>query len=180
MNQQETTYKRKYRWMMSGELPGGELKDMFVKVIARPNLHIEEIQNEDGSILLGKATWEEFTRTTSEKLNWDVVMPSISTEKPKDRLGKFFIKLYDGCGVLLKEWHLEDAWISKIKQVNESYCYEDSGLEIRIRYESAKYINEPSLPLGTGCCPPIANSPNAICPNCKHEFKHFPITNILY
>ena len=190
----EVTFKRKWRWTLEGELPNGKFKSIFVKVTTRPNLKIEQNEidlNGEKVFIPGKAEWDEISVTSyGGDTDWDIINQSIildAKEKPSaEKLGKFILSLYDGCGCLLEEWHLEEAYFSYIdfEEIDHS-CTDDPYVIYTIKFFNCRYINKfENVPMSNkiGTLNENNTNNNVTCPNCKHEFKHFsfPLNNIIY
>jgi len=196
---ENVVYKRKFRWTIEGNLPGGRLEPIFVKVAARPCLNIEEteIKTEYGkSWIPGKAEWETLTVTIWEvaqddKKIWPVLWPSyIETTggeyPPQDKLGSFKLVLYDGCGVVMEEWELNDAYISALRfgELDHSSS-EYTSIEATIRYKNVKYKSmhectaknlPPTRSMGIGSL----GGSKVKCPKCEHEFTTPGNCNIIF
>jgi len=57
---------RKFRWTCEADFPGGKTKPIYVKVNARPNLNIEEVEKnflDAKAWIPGKQEWEQLTTT---------------------------------------------------------------------------------------------------------------------
>lgn len=183
----ELTFKRKFRWTIEGTLPGGELKPVFVKVMKRPTLQVDETNFLDPkSFIPGKGKWDVINITT-----WDVneefkkvIISSVFEDPTKTPLlSTFKIVLYDGCGFGLEEWELEQAYIRKLSYLPIEDDIEN--IEIEISYEQAKYKSfyskfpdqtptpTPTLPMGMR---PMGSMGMGFighktkCPKCEHEF----------
>lgn len=164
----ELIFKRKFRWTLSGQLPGGEFKETFVRIAARPNFTIEETEI---NFIPNKPAWEQITATTYdvENIDWfilgsafppekvsltqkkyrnieepfevsfsDDIGQILSKEEKKEILSEFSLKLYDGCGILIEEWALKDACVSAI---NFRALGDNEDLELTIKYKQTEYIN---------------------------------------
>ena len=99
---------------------------------------------------------------------------------------EFILSLYDGCGCLLEEWHLEEAYFSYIdfEEIDHS-CTDDPYVIYTIKFFNCRYINKfENVPMSNkiGTLNENNTNNNVTCPNCKHEFKHFsfPLNNIIY
>lgn len=188
---ENVVFKRKFRWTLEGTLPGGELKPLFVKVAARPNLNIEEIEQQNGTWIPGKAEWEAITITVWEATDefWKVVTPSVHVdpgEAPEEKLGTFKLTLYDGCGFPLETWELFKGYIASVNfgDLDFSSC-ELPTIEFTVKYKEVKYLPNPdrpslSYPATTGGMGLGKLGGNKVkCPKCEHEFTQ-PGCNIIF
>ena len=189
-------FKRKFRWTVEGELPGGKLEPLFVKVTARPIIEETEINFLSAKTWIpGKAAgWEAMTITAWELENnakfWSVIQSAFDenpVECPPEKYSKFIFKLYDGCGCLMESWEISEAYVSKFNFVELDYSSTElTDVEMVIRYKKVVYNNglEPGKsaeylphPLGLGM---LGSPQKAKCPKCNHEFVVGPNPNILY
>jgi hypothetical protein len=180
-------FKRKWRWTIEGNLPGGRLEPIFVKVAARPQLNIEEIEVKVGNTTSwtpGKAEWEVLTVSLwdvapDDKKIWPVLGSSyVETTDGKypnsDKLSTFKLVLYDGYGVVMEEWELSEAYVSKFEFFDESP--ECTSVEVIIRYKKVEYKSMhkswPSNPPSTtGMGLGSLGGSKVKCPKCEHEFS---------
>lgn len=183
-------FKRKFRFTIEGDLPGGKLEQTFVKVAARPQIDIEETEINflaNKTWVPRKTLWEEMTVTVFEggtENTFKTIMPSVCESggdyPPQEKLGTFKVKLYDGCGCLLETWELHDAFIPKIRFGELDYSSSEiADFELQIRYKTITYTNS----LTAGKMEYLPNYPAArkvTCPNCKHEFPIGPDPSIIY
>lgn len=186
---ENVVFKRKFRWTIEANLPGGRLEPTFVKVKRRPNLNIEEteVKTEYGKTWIpGKAEWEAITitmwdMTEGGKQNfWPIVMPSMVPD-PKEwpaqeKLGEFKLVLYDGCGVVIEAWEMSEAFISAVR-FEDSFPTEPAGVEFTIRYKNVKYKHEATANRGMGLG--SLGGSKVKCPKCEHEFST-PGCNIIF
>ena len=77
--------RRKFRWTLAGDLPGGQFKETFVKVSARPNL--EPLQEIDylstKTFIPNKPQWEQCCVTildVSNDFDWEIVKSALGEE----------------------------------------------------------------------------------------------------
>jgi len=179
-------FKRKFRWTVEGETAGGKLEPMFVKMNTRPQVEIEETEINflgNKTWVPGKQYWESLNITTwdldPKTEFWKVIYASMHAdatgEVPLEKLGKFKLCLYDGCGCLIEWWEINDAYINKVNfiELDHSSC-EVVDVELGIKYKSVTYKN--ALATGEHKYLPGYNAPSnkATCPNCKHEFPFAP------
>jgi hypothetical protein len=203
---ENVVFKRKFRWTIEATLPGGKIEPTFVKVNHRPNLNIEEteVKTEYGTTWVpGKAEWEALTITmwdmseTDQKNFWPTALPSMvpdPAEYPaQDKLGTFKLVLYDGCGVVMEEWELQDAFISAMRFEDTCSPCDPVGVEFTIRYKNVKYTSNCGPNCGKCTTPnrPSASSNMAMglgalggrkmkCPKCEHEFTTPGNCNIVF
>jgi hypothetical protein len=82
---------------------------------------------------------------------WGVLCKCLAQWEKGEELktyGSGILKLYDGSGLLLEEWHLKKL-IAKSVSFGDLCCYgyEEDELEIKWQYDSATWINKPpSIP----------------------------------
>ena len=200
---ENVVYKRKFRWTIEANLPGGKIEQTFVKVNHRPQLNIEEteVKTEHGTTWIpGKAEWEALTVTmwdmseADQKNFWPATMPSMIPDPveypPQEKLGTFKLVLYDGCGVVMEEWELNDAFISAVR-FEDTLCPSDlPGIEFTIRYKNAKYTSNCGPDYGKCTTPNLPPSRNmglgalggtkTKCPKCEHEFTTPGNCNIIF
>lgn len=195
---ENVVFKRKFRWTIEANLPGGRLEPTFVKVNHRPNLNIEETEIKLGdnatAWIPGKAEWEALTitmweLTEADKQNfWPVVMPSMIPDPKEwpaqDKLGSFKLVLYDGCGVVMEEWELSDAFISAMRFEDTLSPCEPCGVDFTIRYKNVKYkpmheATAKNLPATRGMGLGSLGGSKVKCPKCEHEFST-PGCNIIF
>lgn len=130
----ELVFKRKFRWTLSGQLPGGEFKETFVKIAARPNCPIEETEIDYLSskmFIPNKPAWEQITATTydTENIDWTVLGSAFPSEK-----------------VPLKSQ-------KKYRNIEEPFeiSYSDDISQILSKEEKKEILGEFSLKLYDGC-----------------------------
>jgi hypothetical protein len=164
----EIVFKRKYRWVLSGEFPSGKVEPMFVKVDARPTVKIEEVEVnfQDGKCFVpGKAQWDvivvNIIEAEQEKLK------AIYDNAESKEAGTIFLHLLDWCGTELEKWELLDAKIANMKFFEWDHSSTSMvDVELNISYENVKYSNNCVSSTGLGCL----GKPKTKCPNCSHEF----------
>lgn len=168
-----TVYKRKFRWTIEGKFPGGEIEQHFVKVAARPELSIEEVEL-NGVKFPASQKWQSVTVTSYDqpKQMYSALTESyfeVPKECPAEKKGTVTLRLYDGCGWLLESWELNGAYFSKASFIE----YDTDDVELTIQYDSAKYTAKENLTsLPPHLSPPPPAPPKIKCPNCQHEFTH--------
>jgi hypothetical protein len=184
-------FKRKFRWTVEADLPGGKIEPMFVKVNARPTPDIEETEINflNGKTWLPKDGWQDMTISTwdldAKEDFWKVIYPSLIAEGEcsPENYGKFKVCLYDGCGCMLESWTLEDAYISNVNfselDHSSSECVD---IEMNIRYKKATYKSEmlSGQYLNGGMGLGSFGNYKVTCPNCKYEFAALPTSSIVY
>ena len=189
----ETVFKRKFRWTLEGNIPGGRIEPMFVKVSARPNLEIEETHLNGTPIACTKPEWEQITFTTfgfdewtddKKQEFWKVLSScwNSETQLPCNETGEFKIVLYDGCGNAIEEWEFKEAYISGIifSELDHSPS-EPTEFELTIKYKTVIYNAVTNFRPAIAPAPAIApmNFGMGIgqigklvkCPKCEFEFK---------
>lgn len=185
----DMVFKRKFRWTF--EIQGfcdnekNVVPEHFVKTAARPNLAIEETEINHLNARMwipGKASWETMTVTymdvAHEQMrtlyNWlatvyDFTDPVNLTMGNKGDWGATgVLSLYDGCGVLLETWYLENMWPTAINFGELDYASsEEATIELTLRYSDVKFKS---------FCPEFV--PQSCCSGCgttvkKSGFKSF-------
>ena len=195
----DVVFKRKFRWVLEADLPGGKLEPRFVKVAARPNLNIEEVEiNYLGNTawIPGKSEWQVIHATIWEIEKddkfWSVITSvfpmdpplKVGEYPPPEKLGTFKLTLYDGCGNAMEEWELKEAFVEAINfgELDHSST-EELNVELTIKYKPVNYkanTSEAPLPshpkmgsMGLGSL-----GTKRKCPNCNHEWND--CTNIIF
>src|SRR3989344_819847 len=154
MAQEQTnvSFKRKYRWIIEGDLPGGKLPPYFCKVTARPTLNIDDKKWETIAVTLfefdlNDATLWKIIETSS-------ILDAMPAVAPPEKLGNFKITLYDGWGFPLEEWIITEAYFCKVVREELDHtstsCF---GVELTICYKniSWKYLYKPKLTMCPNC-----------------------------
>lgn len=135
-------FKRKNRWTfeIENQTCGWKVPTLFVKVAARPNISIEEVEINflnDKTWIPGKAAWESITITYMDvaggNLNGEGNLGVLGlyswlasvyeftasnggkvlrrqASKRADYSGTGTLRLFDGCGHELERWIFEDIW----------------------------------------------------------------------
>ena len=175
----EFTFKRKYRWTVEANFPSGHWEETFVKVSARPNLKIEEIEivNEAGEkfFVPGKQEWEDITFSYFD-IPGEKSTLICNACKAGDS-GNIKLRLYDGCGQLLEIWEFSDAIAKDVLFMDPEF------IEVTVKYANVRYTPQknysyseatklgqalmlrPNDVFGLG---PIGK--NVSCPSCNHQF----------
>lgn len=175
--------KKKYRWVCQITNCKGEVLPAYLcKMSGQPSLTIEETELNflNQKIWIpGKASWETITVTFLDGvdpgstsgttanlalLNWlsgvyDFANPNQfcryqqSTAR-QDYIGKMILYMFDGCGNVLSQWTINDAWPTSIKFDDLDYTSSDNlGIELTIRYSDVLYTSycPNGTPSGCGC-----------------------------
>lgn len=159
----DVIFKRKFRWTLSIESNGGcyfNVPPHFVKVAGRPSISFEETEVNflnDKMWIPGKASWEPITVTyldnnqnsSVELLKWltsvfDFTSPTSKkmSSKRSSYSGLARLTLYDGCGGVMEEWELQDAWPQAINFGDLDYSSSDiAEIELTLRYSMVKYTS---------------------------------------
>lgn len=180
MENTQVVFKRKFRWLMEASLPAGKIKPVFIQMLTRPQIEIEEINYLSTKWWIpGKCKWEQinFTVIEFEETNYQTIGSAFvenlpEDEFPKDKLGTFKLSLLDGCGTLMESWELKDAVITTLA-LSGFTSHETQSLELTVKYKSIEYKSENSFAIS----PTTITQPKTTCPNCKHEFEK-PMPNI--
>jgi hypothetical protein len=117
--QPNTVYKRKFRWTIEGKFPGGEIEQHFIKVAARPELTIEEVEL-TGIKFPASQKWQSIAVTSYDtpKQMYSALAESYfetPNECPTEKKGTVTLRLYDGCGWLLESWELNGHTSRKLR-----------------------------------------------------------------
>ena len=181
-------WKRKFRWTLEiefccGSDPAKVVAKEFVKVGARPNIQIDEVEiNYLNGVtwIPGKGKWQEITVTyydvagaaedavgraisTTSVLAWIASVYNIfdpinlqmnSTLESYEGTGRLI--LWDGCGQPLEGWLLRHMWP---KSVNWGELDMESNdmctIEMSLRYSEVKFQSYCPVDMDTRCdCPP--------------------------
>ena len=129
--------KNKCRWTLQGDLPGGELKPLFVKVQSKPDHFCES-----GSVEVRIVEANDPSPFDGEF--WVKVYSSVHIEDQRNpKLGTFILKLYDGFGIECAEYKLENAYISNVVFSDVNYSASEIDLvDLTIKYETCNYTNK--------------------------------------
>jgi len=130
-------FKRKFRWTFEVQSVGGcqfSIPPYFCKVSARPNISFEDTEINwlnDKTWIPGKASWESITVTYVDVAGtlqgdangantglYDWLAAVFDFTRPTRKqmnyalnyIGLVTLKLYDGCGAVVEQWILADAW----------------------------------------------------------------------
>jgi len=178
----DVIHKRKFRWTFAVErnVVGGATRRVpasFVKVAARPNIEIEEVEINflnAKTYIPGKGTWQSITVTyfdvsvlgggagNEELWSW---LASVYNFTDNIGLGQSSIRrcyggtgiitLYDGCGNDLEQWRLFDCWPQAVNFGELDYSQsEEVTIDVTLRYSNVRYTN---------LC---GNNPVALCCGC--------------
>jgi hypothetical protein len=150
--------KRKFRWTCEWHTKDEQLiaPASFVKVSARPNLIIEETELFNGDEkywIPGKATWESVNISYYDiddegRALFIYWMEQSSKQFYENNEMDAFkavatLKMYDGCGVEIETWSLQDAFVKSIEYGSYSKDCDDNytSIDVEIAYNSVKYEN---------------------------------------
>ncbi len=151
-DQPDVIFKRKFRWTFKATFPDVELTEAFVKLSARPNIEIEETEINflsNKTWIPGKATWESITITYYGVEPEGDFMKKLATiiehsfkkdgKRKKNYFGDGELLLYDGCGVILEKWQLDDIGLHAINF--DSGYSDETDVELTMRYAKVKYVH---------------------------------------
>lgn len=175
-----TVFKRKFRWTVEWrDQKTWQLiaPESFVKVSARPSPTVEETELNylnSTNFIAGKRDWQDITITYYDVENdeggalffrwlgeqWKLNEPK---EEGKSHSIAFepacvILRLYDGCGVCMELWYLENSLVTAFDFGELSYGT-DCEVNVKIKYMEADYVHpEPGqwlkpLPATTPCVP---------------------------
>lgn len=173
-----TTFKRKFRWTF--QIQGfcqntkNVVPDSYVKVAARPNLSIEEVEINHLNARIwipGKAFWNTITVTyldvaTTDNMplyNWiatvynftDPVGLSMAEKRDWDATG--LLSMWDGCGNLIETWQLAHMFPTEVNWGDLDYATGDPAeIELTLRYSDVTYQSFCPAFTPTPCCTPCA------------------------
>lgn len=177
-------FKRKFRWTLEATFPNGtKLNPTFVKVNSRPTINIEEKEINflsDKTWVPGKHEWQSiiFTVYDVDHTEIDTLYKYISTlfdeandlkEPLPEKLCNLKLTMYDGCGVVLETWELEEAWFSAVNfgELDHSSS-ECCTIELTAKYKKVKYTSVTPLPSFN---PTPLPKHEVTCPSCSHKFE---------
>ncbi len=185
-------FKRKFRWTFEIEFccnnvvdgvlqPPKVVAKEFVKIGARPQIDIEEIEINylNGKMWIpGKGTWQTMTVTyydvagaTNNGLNTNSVLAWIATiydftdcrclpmnSVPEQYEGVARLVLWDGCGNPLEAWLLRHVWPQSVNWGDlDMSSSEECTVELTLRYSDVSYRsfcpNQPIDKCPCGPCP---------------------------
>ena len=173
-------FKRKFRWTFEVvELCGNQnIPAHYVKVASRPNLTIDETEINylnAKTWIPGKASWETITVTYIDvatqdlKPLYDWLASVYNFSNPitlemgsrrGDYNGVGILYLYDGCGMPLEKWVLQDMWPQAVNWGDLDYAASDEvTVELTLRYSQVYYesLCPPYKP--QNCCSPCGGNP---------------------
>lgn len=147
------------------------ISEEFVKLASRPNITIEEteINMKNGRTWIpGKASWETITVTfydiVGEAAGQGIMalytwlasvydftqgIQGSRTERVarmgssiSDYAAEIELRMYSGCGEVLEQWELLDAWPQAINFGDLDYASsEEATIELTIRYSDVRYCS---------------------------------------
>jgi hypothetical protein len=167
LSKPDLVFKRKYRWTFQVEpFCGPVIPAAFVKLASRPNLTIEETEINflHGKMWIpGKGSWETITVTYYDIGNagdgitglfsWLATVYNFTDPEGLSQSSKIgngagsggyaaigYLDLYDGCGVAMEEWKLEQLWPQAINFGELDYSSsEEVTIELTLRYTNVTY-----------------------------------------
>ena len=136
-------FRRKFRYTISGNFPSGVLPESFVKISSRPSL------DQAGEIT---TTFYETDKAQSiyELIVAQCMLPPFEYTKTNNywlkkrqnkRFGDITLKMYDGCGVILEEWHCDGVTVRSVNFGDLDYSSSETTVEIDWKYKSCSYKN---------------------------------------
>lgn len=163
-----TFFKRKYRWSFALKTPCGDVSENIVKVAARPQLNIEELELNflHGKMWIpGRASWETMTVTyydvsagsndvstlycwlktvhefdKSESLKQSSV-PGTGNGSADGWAASASLYLYDGTGQVVETWNLGLVFPTSVQWGDLDYSNnEEVTIELTLRYSKCEYI----------------------------------------
>jgi hypothetical protein len=167
--------KRKFRWTFQiSKICGGRFADIpehFVATASRPSLTIEEKEIDflnAKTWIPGKGAWETITVTYRDVASrdntplWNWLASVYDYSEPgqlnqgssrNDYAATGFLILYDGCGLTLETWTLNDMWPTSVNFGDLDYTSQDEAtIELTLRYSSVEYKSHCPDFDPKGCC----------------------------
>lgn len=151
--QNNSVFKKKFRFQFSAEFPWGSLPKMTVKVVARPSLSIQEKEVDylnAKTWIPEKQSWNKMTLIhITPEFHPDFCMSlNKALESPQDSSiwGTGFLDMLDGAGNFLESWKMKGIRPSDVQfheldhsacerlDIEMTWCYEE------VLYSSAKKI----------------------------------------
>ncbi len=152
---------RKYRWTIEAEASDGKKIDpCFIKLTSRPmdNGEIDVTFFDPGQL-------------------WSAYLPFVqeNSEPDPDKLLKFTLTMYDGCGNKIETHQLYDAHINRVNLNDLDFSSYDpsvpSVIQMWIKYKKWEYKSETSRHVESHASMGLGTLMNkTICPKCNHEF----------
>jgi hypothetical protein len=155
-------HKRAFRWTLVISTCAGQVPKHFVKIANRPSIEIEETEINflNGKTWIpGKGTWQSITVTyydiagSQNNALWSWLATLYDFTNPftlqqatqrGNYKGTATLVLYDGCGVPLEQWILDDAWPQNVNFGSQELDYSSSEvatIELTLRYGQVQYMN---------------------------------------
>lgn len=157
---QNIVFKQKFRFTFELEDICGDQKvpKHFVKLAARPNFSVEEIQIDflnARTWIPGKGYWETINVSYYDVADTDMgplfswlasvynftdpINLQMGSQR-KDYTATAIIKLWDGCGSLLELWTLKDVWPTNVNFGElDAGSAELTSIDLTLRYSDVKY-----------------------------------------
>lgn len=159
LGQPNTIIKRKFRYTCDFFTPAGKIPKSYVKVAARPQLEIDELEIQflnASTWIPGKGRWQPLTityiDTTSKEMgplyNWVASVYDFQTYASGSELHQSeregweadcTLTMFDGCGKELEKWQLFGCFPTSINFGDLDYSSSDEAtIELTIRFDKAK------------------------------------------
>ena len=164
--------KRKFRYTCSFNTKPGVIPEHYVKVAARPQLEIDELELQflnASTWIPGKARWQPlnitYIDTTDRRMkplyDWVATVydfqrygdgGNLRQSEKEGWVGDCVIRVFDGCGNELEKWELANCFPQSINFGDLDYGSNDEcNIELTIRYDKVKITSECG-PVPTGMC----------------------------
>jgi hypothetical protein len=159
VGQPGTIIKRKFRYTIQFTGPWGQVPEHYVKVAARPQLEIDELEVQflnASTWIPGKGRWQPLNITYIDVAgsemqglyDWAATIYDFQkygeqgTDLPQSERsgweGTGLLSLYDGCGTPVEKWTLKGCFIQAINFGDLDYSSNDEcTIEVTIRYDRA-------------------------------------------
>jgi hypothetical protein len=152
--------KRKFRWTFEISTPAGTVPRHYVKVAARPQLDIDELEiNYLNGVtwIPGKGKWQPLSVTyidvagadMSPLYSWLARVYDFSQQNPTDHLpqsekagwnGTATLTMLDGCGTEIDRFILRSCWPQSINFGDLDYSDSaEATIELSLRYSEVSY-----------------------------------------
>jgi len=171
--------KRKFRYTIQFSGPWGKVPEHYVKVAARPQLEIDELEIQflnASTWIPGKGRWQPLNITYIDVAgsemqglyDWAATIYDFQTygqkgidlpqSERKGWAGDGLLALYDGCGAVVEKWTLKNCFIQAINFGDLDYSSNDEcTIEVTVRYDKAFIV-----PIAGKC----GVTPNGQCKGC--------------
>lgn len=179
----DINFKRKFRWTF--QLQGfcnnikNTVPEYFVKVAARPNLDIEEVEINHLNAKMwipGKGTWNtievvyyDVANIEMQSLyNWLATVYNftdpinLTMAEKRDYNATGVLNMYDGCGTLLESWTLQSMFPKGIDFGELDYASnEPAEIKLTLRFSDVKYKSYCPNFTPVSCCTPCGTPATA-------------------